>query len=312
MLKNSYMLVNPKFITYSPFFLAKLKGTDTEYDLTPHYERLNEYSGETLLSNKDGMFGLVGDDHLHPIYNDGSQQYKDIPISKIHSYLKRNRYLSNKKHSKDWNDNYRSLFHKRHLFENDFENYESYEKAWAKNKDVSVTPYGTCDTPEQIYNRLNFLNKVKDQDFFISVSFIHKEILKDGESSYGGYRQHKNGGYFGTKLLQHEYLADEDNIKDGIFSFHIITIKPSKCKTIKESNFAFCKARENSNHHSIFDARNDSNLICYMFKEKDEIHVGDGTTTLLSYPLEETVDYKKINDDLFKLLVEFESKYASE
>lgn len=308
----SYMLVNPKFSTYSPFFLTKLKGADDEYDLTPHYELLNKYGAQPLLDNKDGMFGFVGDNHLHPIYHDDRQQYKDIHISKIESYLKRNRYLSNKKHTKDGNENYRKLFYKRHLYKNDFENFESYEKACSENKDVSVTPYGTGDNPEQIYNRLNFLNKVKDKDFFISVSYVEKQKLDDGEDSYGGYRQHKNGGYFGTKLLKYEYLADEDNIKDGIFSFHIVTVKPSNRETIKESNFTFCKTRKNSFHHTIFDARNDLNLICYMFKDENEIHVGDGTTTLLSYPLEEIIDYKKINDDLFELLVEFESKYMPE
>lgn len=305
------MLVNPKFVIYSPFFITALKVNDSDAeDMESYYKRLNHFSIDTLLPKKVGMFGLVGDNQLNPIYHDDRQQYKDIKISKIKSYLKRNRYLSNKKHSKDWNDNYRALYHPTFLNSNDFENFDDFILASNKNKQMSITPYGACDTPEQIYNRLNFLNKVKDQEFFISVSFVHKSKLKDGESSYGGYRQHKNGGYFGTKLLEHEYLADEKEIKNGIFSFHVVSLKPSKKNVIKEQNFIFVESRLNSKHHTIFDARNDSMLICYMFEKDGSICVGDGVITLLSYPKGEDIDYKRVNDDLFVILSEFESKHT--
>lgn len=278
------MLSTPHLVKYSEFYINNFSDPDTEeYGLNrEYYESHNYFADDTLINKKVGIYGQMNELDLNPIYHCNNQQFNPIIAKNLATYLNRNRYLSNKKHPD--NDNYREIFYKK------------------GDGDMAIETYGTCDTPEQIYNRLNFLNKIKDREFFIAVGYVHKEILKDGKSSYGGYRQHKNGGYYGTKHLKCEYLADEDEIENGIFSFKILELKKSDHIVIKQENFTFCKSKYGT-HHTIFDNKDDSYLISHMYVEDGEIVIGSVSNYVLRYPYDaETFDYEKIDSDLKKLV----------
>lgn len=68
--------------------------------------------------------------------------------------------------------------------------------------------YGVCDTPEQLYSHVKFLN-ILDEDYTVFLT----PILKEEEPSHGGWRWHKWGEYIGNqKRIGAEYLYHEPHI----------------------------------------------------------------------------------------------------
>lgn len=303
------MLATPKIRLYSDFHIATFADLAEEHGLSrSYYERHNTLSEQPLYDGIIGLYGEVDEFDLHPMYHETKQQFQDIHVSNIKSYLNRNRYLAYKIKKFRWNENYRALFHPRFIFRGEYPDEQSYEKAYKANKDVSITTYGAGDDPLQIYNRLNFLNKIKNRDFIISLRFIRKETLKDGESSYGGYRQHKNGGYFGTKFLEHEYLADEDAIKDGIYQFHILElVKPDNINVIRTENFIYVQSRNRANYE-VYDIKDDRYFITHIQKNKEgQYYIGDAIHKIKFYD-EGEFSIEQVDADLKAMVNEFESK----
>lgn len=305
------MLITPKIRLYSEFYIAKFTDPDIEkYGLTrSYYERHNALGKQPLYDGIIGLYGEVNEFDLHPMYYETKQQFQDIHVSNIKSYLNRNRYLAYKIKKFRWNENYRALFHPRFIFRGEYPDEQSYIKAYKANKDVSITPYGAGDDPLQIYNRLNFLKKIKNRDFIISLTFTRKEILEDEETSYGGYRQHKNGGYFGTKFLEHEYLADEDAIKDGIYQFHILElVKPDDIDIIRTENFIYVRGRRNRENYEVYDIKDDRYLITHIQKNKEgQFYIGDAIHQIKFYD-EGEFSIEQVDADLKAMVDEFKSK----
>lgn len=97
-----------------------------------------------------------------------------------------------------------------HFGSSDFlPNYENYP-------DVSVGPYGVCDSPEQLLEKCPELEGDMTRLFVVTVT----KISKDSESSEDGWRWHKWGDYIGDQNPQCEYLYDEPEI-DEVYTFHI-------------------------------------------------------------------------------------------
>lgn len=75
---------------------------------------------------------------------------------------------------------------------------------------------GVCDNLQQL---LEYVPEVisSERKFVITLT----KILKRNQSPTGGWRWHKWGPYIGTQNPQHEYLYDEENIKE-VFVYHIM------------------------------------------------------------------------------------------
>lgn len=268
------MIKPTKFIEYSPYYLSHLEDEKFKKYLIELFD--NDFVKENpgYIPN-----GILND--LHPLFfKEVRETYDTLKLEKLQSFLNRNRFLSCSKKGMD-NSNYRSLFYKDFVFKTDFETHEDYLKALKKAQNtICITPYGACDSVDQIKSRLNFLNRIKNRSFFIEVSFVQKENIEEGECSYGGYRQHKNGGYYGTKKLEHEYLADEKEIDEGIYQFHIKEFIPVD-KTILNlqeiDDLLFLKER---NQYLIFDKK-DYKLISYLSLKTFEL--GSGLFTIKTF-----------------------------
>ena len=77
--------------------------------------------------------------------------------------------------------------------------------------------YGVCDNIEQVKEKYSKWLNSPDLKFFISFA----EVRKSEQSSEGGWRWHKWGGYIGIKEPQCEYLYDEDDDIQKVYCYHI-------------------------------------------------------------------------------------------
>jgi hypothetical protein len=80
---------------------------------------------------------------------------------------------------------------------------------------------GVCDTPGQILNGPIGDRLRADQREFC-ISFVH--IHKGEPPGRGGWRWHKWGPYIGTGKPEYEYLDDEKDFKDGVYTYHIYQV----------------------------------------------------------------------------------------
>lgn len=87
------------------------------------------------------------------------------------------------------------------------------EYYFARRDFPTSTPYGTCDTPEQIRDFYGDLLDDPEQPIFISLC----EIRWQRDSVW---RWHKNGPYIGDQRPQAEYFGDEPVIR-RVLSYHI-------------------------------------------------------------------------------------------
>lgn len=86
--------------------------------------------------------------------------------------------------------------------------YESYPE-------LSIGPYGVCDTVEQVLEKCPEL-EASNRKFVITVT----PIIKSKQPPEGGWRWHKWGEYIGTQDPQCEYIYDEPHI-ERVLCFHI-------------------------------------------------------------------------------------------
>ena len=88
-------------------------------------------------------------------------------------------------------------------------------RGYEQYPDLSVGPYGVCDSLEQLKAKCSELSD-PSRRFVV----ILTEVRKDEQPSDGGWRWHKWGVYIGDHKIEHEYLADEVGI-ERVFCFHI-------------------------------------------------------------------------------------------
>lgn len=81
------------------------------------------------------------------------------------------------------------------------------------NEIGSLSPYGVCDTIEQVLNLYENDLDHPDRLFFITFTPIIK-------NDNGGWRWHKWGSYIGNHTPTTEYLDDETDI-DRVMCYHI-------------------------------------------------------------------------------------------
>ena len=82
--------------------------------------------------------------------------------------------------------------------------------------DLTIGPYGVCDSVEQLLKACPELEADKDRRFVITVTPVTRAQQPDS----GGWRWHKWGDYIGTQNPQHEYLYDEKHIEE-VLVYHI-------------------------------------------------------------------------------------------
>lgn len=82
-----------------------------------------------------------------------------------------------------------------------------------------LSPYGVCDTVEQVLEL--YKNDLENPDRMFCISF--GAISKEDQPKDGGWRWHKWGPYIGTHEPQHEYLYNEQGI-DQVLVYHIFEI----------------------------------------------------------------------------------------
>lgn len=75
--------------------------------------------------------------------------------------------------------------------------------------------YGICDTPEQL---LEDYPHFKDDDVARVITF--RGVFREDQSSWGGFRYHKNGKYVGRQKPRAEYLYDDKHI-DMVCLFNV-------------------------------------------------------------------------------------------
>ena len=86
---------------------------------------------------------------------------------------------------------------------------------------IRMTPYGVCDTPEQLLATYDF--EADPRNLVISLT----QIVRADQSERGGWRWHKWGQYIGDHTPRHEYLYYEvDPPIDSVYCFHVYELKP--------------------------------------------------------------------------------------
>ena len=88
--------------------------------------------------------------------------------------------------------------------------------AYPLRLDSEYNCYGVCDSIDDILKAIPLLVDSLDREFFITL----KPILRENESSEGGWRWHKWGDYIGTQNPEHEYIYDDKHI-DKVYCYHI-------------------------------------------------------------------------------------------
>lgn len=287
-LLESHMLSNPKFMEFSDFYKEVILNKGSH--LHPHIKKPID---KNPIGNKVGIFESFHSCLLNPLYSHiVNDCYKDIYVKNIKSHLKRNRYLSNKKYPEYFN--YRMIYRAK-LLDGDFDNIFDRMVASAKNTELCIESYGAGDSVNQIYNRLNFLNRIKNRNFTILVGYVDKNIM-------GDFRQSKNGGYYGVHKLEHEYLEDEDCI-DGLYCFNIIETKSLKDTATYCENYIFCK----SNYHIyVFDRKCDNELICILYNNRGTYKLTDRNDDLLIECNPES-DFNLVDQEIHRLVTSYKN-----
>lgn len=83
-----------------------------------------------------------------------------------------------------------------------------------------LSPYGVCDTIDQVKER--YEKWLNHPDYKFCVSFT--KVVKSEQSPQGGWRWHKWGEYIGSKNPKMEYLYDEDETIQEVYCYHVYQI----------------------------------------------------------------------------------------
>src|ERR1051325_2948720 len=83
-----------------------------------------------------------------------------------------------------------------------------------------VKTYGVCDDYQQVLKLYKPYVNSKTRKFVISLT----EIRKANQPKEGGWRWHKWGPYIGKKRPKHEYLYDEDDSIQSVYTYHIFEV----------------------------------------------------------------------------------------
>ena len=86
------------------------------------------------------------------------------------------------------------------------------------NTKFHLNSYGVCDSPEQLYPYIKFLDTL-DKKYAV----FFTEMNKEDQSEEGGWRWSKWGEYIGNQKSSAEYLYDEPDI-DLVFVYHIYRV----------------------------------------------------------------------------------------
>lgn len=286
------MFVNVPTITYSDFFISKMND---EENLKSHFTRKNTKDGN--VNNIYGAYGnLTPDFHFNPllVHEHPNQQadYGVIKLDNIKSKLNRIRKL-NKAH-------YPAI-----TFRGDDEDWNDYMKRRNKaHKTIWLTAYGSSDSPEDIMKKFDFLGKIKDRTFVVSMTNIGKDTSPD-------FRQHKNGPYIGKYNMDYEYF--KDNEPEYVIQYHIYEVEfGCKYKVIETNNFKIMINEDTDRHvcMTVFDK--DNSVICYAWREdkelKDEISVGYSPKVLFKLDKSKDSFYNDLDEQLIKHIEDFNNE----
>lgn len=279
------MFVNVPVLTYSDFFINKIND---EERLKNHFVRKNSMVGN--VNNILGAYGNISPDfHFHPLYvhEHPAQQadYGVIKLNNLKSKLDRIRKL-NRAH-------YPAI-----TFRGENEVLEDYMKRRNKaHKTVWLTAYGSSDSPEDIMKKFDFLGRIKDRNFIVSMSYVDSP----------DFRQHKNGPYIGKYNMDLEYFRD--NEPEYIITYHIHEVEFGCEKHVIETDNFKIMINEDTDRHvsmTIFD-KNDS-IVCYAWREdddkKDGIVVGYYPKILFELDKSKESFYTDLDKQLIKLVEE--------
>ena len=96
-----------------------------------------------------------------------------------------------------------------------------FDNLWvfADDEDPYFSTFGVCDSPHQ-FKETALYERVRADPRPMCVFFVHvaKDPLNAGEG--GGWRWHKWGQYIGLGKPEHEYLDDETEFDDGVYTYH--------------------------------------------------------------------------------------------
>lgn len=212
--------------------------TDTLLASKPDFQKYLKNKSEKSVGDIVGAYvDLDIDFDAHPLYlKEKSQPYSNLRFKRkgIYSKLKRKKRLEGSIFD-DW------------VFRNKD---ESIEELKVRQKDAEkyflLKPYGTADTVEQIFKTFSFLGDIEDRNFIISMQLI----VKADEPDTGGFRQHKNGPYIGTKKMKYEYFAHEGPQFKELVSYTIREVEfVCEHKVIELQHFKFL-IKENTDRHT--------------------------------------------------------------
>lgn len=286
------MFVNVPTITYSDFFIFEMNDKER---LKSHFSRKNTKNEN--INNIIGAYGnLTPDFHFNPllVHEHPNQQadYGVIKLDNIKSKINRIRKLQ-KAH-------YPAI-----TFRGDDEDWNDYMKRRNKaRKTICLTAYGSSDSPEDIMKKFDFLGKIKDRTFVVSMTYIGKDTSPD-------FRQHKNGPYIGKYNMDYEYL--KDNEPEYVIQYHIYEVEfGCENKVIETDNFKIMINEDTDRHVSmtIFDKNN--SLICYAWREdkelKYEISVGYFPKVLFKLDKSKESFYNDLDRQLIKHVEDFNNE----
>lgn len=267
------MFVKIPLLRYSDFL------TDTLLASNPDFQKYFKNKSDKSVGEIVGAYGGLNIEFdTNPLYvKEKGQSYSNLRFKKkgIYSNLRRKKRLEGSVFE-DW------------VFRNNGESDEDLQiRRKEAEKHFLLKPYGTADSVEQIFKAFSFLDDIKDRNFIISMHLI----VKDDEPNTGGFRQHKNGPYIGTKKMEHEYFAHEGSQFKELVSYKISEVEfVCEHEVIELHHFKFL-VKENTDRHTyimIFNKKDE--LLAHAWKDDDgEIVVGHTYKELFKVSKKETM-----------------------
>ena len=89
-------------------------------------------------------------------------------------------------------------------------------RGYEEYPELSVGPYGVCDSVEQLLAACPELESDPSRKFVVTVN----RLTRESQPAEGGWRWHKWGEYIGTQKPTHEYLYDDTHISE-VLVYHI-------------------------------------------------------------------------------------------
>lgn len=287
------MFITVPTFNYSRFFIDFLVGKD-DHLYTHFNSKENVEVARGVYANADPQFGFLNPLYSHVKPEQDGRGYGEIPITGMKSKLNRIRRLN------------RAHYEKITFFGDvEGETWGEYMRRRNKAHKTSILrSYGTGDTPRQIINTFKFLDEMKDRKFVICMSLIVKDESNKGKG--GGFRQHKNGPYIGSKTMRYEHFDDEGPEFKELVQYHIYEINMfAKSKVIETDNFKIYvdEDTERHTHMTVFDK--EDNCACYIWREDNEtpniLSVGYGGNIIFTFDKLEQDAFSKLDAKLMEL-----------